>query len=128
MVSLKTVLASNAALRSTVSGQVSLWVGATSGIAYHTLLEYVKNSSRPKIYIVGRKDEVLSQILAELKKLNPEGTYLSLKAEVSLLKNVDKACEEVKSKEQSLDLLFICIGYLKLSRVGTCSPLASRSS
>ena len=119
MVSLKTVQASNAALRSTNSGQVTLFVGATSGIAFYTLTEYVRNSSRPKVYIVGRNEATLSKIIADLKKINSEGSFHSIECEISLLKNVDAACEELKSKEKSLDLLLMCPGYLKLSRQGS---------
>ena len=120
MVNLQSVQASNAALRSTISGQVALFVGATSGIAYHTLLEYAKNSSKPRVYIVGRNDTTLSKITAELKALNPEGTFLAIKSEISLLKNVDAACEELKSKEKRLDLLLMCPGYLKIKPI--CKP------
>ncbi len=119
MVSLKAVQASNAALRSTTSGQVSLFVGATSGIAFHTLTEYARNANRPKVYIVGRNEATLSKVIADLKKINPEGTFLPIKSEISLLKNVDAACDELKSKEKSLDLLLMCPGYLKLSRQGS---------
>ena len=119
MVKLGSVRASNAALHSTVSGQISLFVGATSGIAYHTLLEYARRSDRPKIYIVGRNEARLSEIIGELGKLNPNGQYVSIKTEISLLKNVDMACEEIKRKEKNLDLLVMCPGYIKLSPVGT---------
>ena len=118
MVNLKSVQDSNAALRFATSGQVALFVGATSGIAFHTMTEFVRNSDRPKIYIVGRNEATLSNIIADLEKLNPQGSYASIKAEVSLLKSVDAACEEFKKKEDRLDLLVMCPGYIKLSRVG----------
>ena len=121
MVNIKSVQASNAALRSTISGQVALFIGATSGIAYHTLLEYTKNSSKPKIYVVGRNDVTLGKIIAELQNLNPQGTFLTIKSEISLLKNVDAACEEMRSKEKSLDLLIMCPGYLKYKPICTYS-------
>jgi NADP-dependent 3-hydroxy acid dehydrogenase YdfG len=119
MVKLKDVQESNAALGSTSSGQVALFVGATSGIAFHTLTEFTRNSNRPKVYIVGRSDAKLSNIIAELERINPEGSYVPIRSEISLLKNVDAACEEYKRKEKCLDLLVMCPGYLKLSRKGT---------
>ena len=94
MVNLKSVQESIAALRSTISGQVSLFVGATSGIAFHTLTEYARNSNRPKVYIVGRSDAKLANIIRDLEKINPQGSYVPIKSEISLLKNVDAACEE----------------------------------
>lgn len=123
MVNLKSVQESNAALRSTVSGQVSLFVGATSGIAFHTLTEYARNSNRPKVYIVGRSDAKLAKIIRDLEKINPQGSYVPIKSEISLLKNVDAACEEFKRKEKSLDLLLMCPGYVKVSRIGTHFPV-----
>lgn len=128
MVSLKVVRQSNAALRSTVSGQVALFVGATSGIAFHTLMEYTRQSNQPKVYIVGRSDAKLSTIIADLKKINPQGSYLPIRSEVSLLKNVDTACAEYKKKEQKLDLLVMAPGYLKVSRQGTCFSLLLMTS
>lgn len=119
MVNLKLVRESNAALRSTVSGQVALFVGATSGIALATLTEYTRRSNRPKVYIVGRSDAKLSNIIGDLKQINPQGSYVPIKSEISLLKNVDTACEEYKRKEKSLDLLLMAPGYIKLSRQGT---------
>ena len=119
MVSLKDVQASNETLGSTSSGKVALFVGATSGIAFHTLIEYARHSDRPKVYIVGRNEATLSKIMADLKKINPDGTFLPIKFEISLLKNVDAACEELKSQEKSLDLLLMCPGYIKLTRQGS---------
>ena len=118
MVKLKSVKESNANLKSTVSGQVALFVGATSGIAGHTLTEYARYLDRPKVYIVGRNDAKLSNIIRDLEGINPGGSYVPIKSEISLLKNVDAACEELKRKEKSLDLLVMCPGYVKLSKVG----------
>ena len=118
MVSIKSVQESNASLSSTCSGQLALFVGATSGIALATLTEYARQSSRPKIYIVGRSDAKLSGIIKDLERINPQGSYVPIRSEISLLKNVDTACEEYKRKEDSLDLLVMAPGYLKLSRQG----------
>ncbi len=118
MVSLKSVQESNASLRSARTGQLALFVGATSGIALATLTEYARHSDRPKIYIVGRSNTKLSSIMQDLEKINPQGSYVAIMSEISLLKNVDMACEEYKRKENSLDLLVMAPGYLKLSRQG----------
>ncbi|KAL8833818.1 MAG: hypothetical protein Q9170_004078 [Blastenia crenularia] len=117
MVSLKAVQQSNASIRSSIPGQVALFVGATSGIAMHTLLEYARHSNKPKIYIVGRSEAKLSPLIKDLEKINPEGSYIPLQYSISLLKNVDAACEELRSKESRLDLMVMCPGYLKLSWV-----------
>ena len=118
MVSLKAVQQSNAELKSAAPGQVALFVGATSGIAMHTLLEYARYSNTPRVYIVGRGDAKLSPVIEECKKINAQGSFIPIKAEISLLKNVDSVCEELKSKEKKLDLLVMCPGYLRLVRIG----------
>ena len=119
MVNLTSVQESNATLRSTVSGQVALFVGATSGIALHTLTQYARHSNQPKVYIVGRSDTKLLNIIGDLESINPQGSYIPIRSEISLLENVDAACEQYKRKEKRLDLLLMCPGYLKLSRQGT---------
>lgn len=123
MVNLKSVRASNSTLRSTAPGQVSLFIGATSGIAGHTLTEYTRHSNRPKIYIVGRSHARLSTITQELQDINPPATLIPIVSEITLLKNVDTVCEEVARKETRLDLLLMCPGYLKLSRVDNADGL-----
>ena len=110
---------SNAKVRSTTSGQVALFIGATSGIALETLTRFVRLSYQPKTYIVGRNPEKLSRIIEDLKDINPKGTYIPIESKISLLKNVDAACEEFQKQEKSLDLLIMCPGYLKLSRQRT---------
>ena len=117
MVSLKLVQQSNATLRSTISGQVSLFVGATSGLGLATLNEYTRHSTRPKVYIVGRNPSKLANIVNELENINPQGIYIPIKSEYSLFKNVDTACEELKQREKSLDLLLMSPGYLKPGKV-----------
>lgn len=103
----------------TSPARVGLFVGATSGIAFDTLMEYTRQSNRPKVYIVGRNNAKLSSAIGDLKKINPQGSYLSIRSDVSLLRNVDAACAEYKGKEEKLDLLVMAPGYLKMSRQGT---------
>ena len=68
---------------------------------------------------MGRNPERLSEIIEKLKSINSEGTYIPIESQISLLKNVDAACEEFQRREKSLDLLIMCPGYLKLSRQRT---------
>lgn len=117
IVSLKLVQQSNAALRSTISSQVSLFIGATNGLALATLTKYTRHSMKPKVYIVGRNPSKLSSIISDLEEINPKGVSIPIKSEISLFKNVDTACEELKRVEKSLDLLLMCPGYLKPGRV-----------
>ncbi|MDI1485585.1 MAG: hypothetical protein OHK93_000723 [Ramalina farinacea] len=122
MVNLKLVQQSNAALKSAAPGQIALFIGATSGLGLTTLTEYARNANKPKVYIVGRDEGKLSKIIAELQKINPTATFIPIKSEIALFKNVDAACEELKSKESTLDLLVMSPGYLKTSKVRKLEP------
>ncbi|KAI9841549.1 MAG: hypothetical protein M1838_003514 [Thelocarpon superellum] len=123
MVSLKAVRESNAKLKATCAEQVALFVGATSGIARQALTEYARHSARPKIYVVGRNDAALAQLVEELAQINADGSYMPIKAEIALLKNVDGVCEQVKAKETQLHLLLMAPGYLKYKRVDNAEGL-----
>jgi hypothetical protein len=78
------------------------------------------------VYIVGRNPSKLSSIIKDLERINPQGTFIPIKLEISLLKNVDTACGELKEKEESLQLLLMFPGYIKTGRVPgmTFLPLA----
>ncbi|KAG4437156.1 hypothetical protein IFR05_007358 [Cadophora sp. M221] len=114
MVSIKDVRKSNAAFKSSeqASGLVAVFVGATSGIGMGFLKQFAKNAKAPKIYILGRSKSAATPLLNEIKTLNPEGTYELIETEISLIRNVDKACDEIKSKENKVDLVFVSPGYL----------------
>jgi NADP-dependent 3-hydroxy acid dehydrogenase YdfG len=87
-------------------------VGATSGIGMGTLKQFTKHAHSPKIYIVGRSKTAAAPLLDELAGSNPQATFVFLETEISLIKKVDEVCEEIKSKEEKLDILFMSPGYL----------------
>ena len=68
------------------------------------------------IYFVGRSQESADSISGELKALNSEGEYNFIKADVSLIHNVDKVCQDIKDKEGSINLLFLSPGAMHLHR------------
>lgn len=111
MVSIKDVRSSNSILKSQAP-RVAFFVGATSGIGLGTLKQFAKSTNNPKAYIVGRSKKAATPLLDELQKLSPEGTFIFIESEISLIKNVDAVSEEIKSKEKKLDLLFLSPGYL----------------
>ncbi|KAH7321556.1 hypothetical protein BKA65DRAFT_512452 [Rhexocercosporidium sp. MPI-PUGE-AT-0058] len=114
MVSIKDIRKSNVTFKSSeqASDLVAVFVGATSGIGMGSLRQFAKNTKAPKIYILCRSKGAATPLLNEIKKLNPEGTYELIETEISLIKNVDKACDEIKSKEKKVDLVFVSPGYL----------------
>jgi short-subunit dehydrogenase len=117
MVSIKEVRASNDSFKSSPKSTnlTAVFVGATSGIGYSTLRQLAIHVSSPKIYIVGRSLSRFTPQLEELKSLNPRATFEFIEAEVSLLKDVERVCEQLKSTETKLDLLFLSTGFLSLA-------------
>ncbi|TVY14452.1 Oxidoreductase andH [Lachnellula arida] len=91
MVHLEAVQASNRSIASIFGpGLIAVFVGGTSGIGETTL-----------------------KIKAECKALNSDGEYIFIKKDTSLLRNVDLVCDEIKSKEKSINLLFLTVGTLQ---------------
>ncbi|KKA18356.1 hypothetical protein T310_7704 [Rasamsonia emersonii CBS 393.64] len=109
MVSLQTVRAHNATLKELGPGLV---VGGTSGIGSSTAREFVRHTLAPRVYLVGRNETQASRIISELRALNPEGQISFVKSDVSLLRNVDAVCDEIKAKEEKVNLLVLSQGVL----------------
>ncbi|KAF5694558.1 hypothetical protein FGLOB1_14186 [Fusarium globosum] len=108
MVSLSQVQQTNASAASKLpAGLVAVFAGATAGIGETALKAFAKYTTQPKIYYIGRSQEVGDRLKIELKELNPEGEYVFIKKDMSLLKNVDEVCRDIKSKETVLNVLFL---------------------
>jgi len=119
MVSLSSVQTSNSLIATTLPPSlVAVFVGATSGIGEISLKKFAKYASKPKAYFIGRSEEAGDRIAAECKKLNPDGEYIFIKADVSLIKNVDKVCDNLKKKEKAINILFLSAGAVHLDRSG----------
>ena len=110
MVSLEVVRASNQSLKTAMPGITALFVGGTSGMGRSTLRHLAKSSESPTAYIIGRSETSAQPALAELREINPQGTFRFIEADVSLIRNVDKACDEIKKKETKLNVLFMTAG------------------
>ncbi|KAF3480657.1 uncharacterized protein GIQ15_06004 [Arthroderma uncinatum] len=115
MVSLATVRASNQGLKAAIPGLTALFVGGTTGIGQSTLRQLAIHAEKPKVYIIGRSESKASPFLEDLRKLNPQGSFNFIEQDVSLMRNVDSACEAIKSKEGKLNLLFMTPGGISLS-------------
>jgi NADP-dependent 3-hydroxy acid dehydrogenase YdfG len=113
MVSLSEVQSSNSRIASALpAGLVAVFVGATSGIGETTLKQFAKHARQPRVYFVGRSQEAGDCITAECKALNSEGEYVFVKADTSLIRTVDDVCRDIKTKEKSVNLLFLSTGTL----------------
>lgn len=113
MVSYSQVKASNANITSHLpAGLVTVFVGGTNGIGEYTLKQFAQYTKSPRVYFIGRSQEAGSRIATECKRLNPGGTFTFIKADASLIRNVDDVCKDIKAKEPVINLLFLSIGTL----------------
>lgn len=111
MVTLSEVHASNAQIATALPpGLVAVFVGGTNGIGEAALLEFARHARQPRVYFVGRSQEAGDRIAAECRDLNPDGEFIFIKADLSLMRNVDDVCQEIKSKEKAINLLFLSCG------------------
>lgn len=114
MVNLRTVLESNNRLSDAKGPQVALFVGATSGIGLGILKEFAQHAVNPRVYIVARNVETAAPLLEELRLINPDATFEIIERNVSLIKDAEKVAEFIESKESSLDLLCMSVGFFSL--------------
>ena len=113
MVTLEQMRASNARIpRCLPPGLVAVFVGGTSGIGESTMKQFAKHTVRPRIYYIGRCERAAKRIAGELHAINPTGTYHFIKADLSLLRNVDEVSRDIKERENSINLLFLTPGTL----------------
>ncbi|KAF8214084.1 hypothetical protein K438DRAFT_1706355 [Mycena galopus ATCC 62051] len=114
MVSLEIIESSNNHIKSTLkAGLVAVFVGATNGVGETTVKQFAKYAAQPRVYIVGRSQEAGDRVTTECRALNPESTFVFLKHETSLMRNVDEICNELVSKEEVVNLLFLSVGTLE---------------
>ncbi|KAF4960884.1 hypothetical protein FSARC_10349 [Fusarium sarcochroum] len=114
MVTYSEIQQANASAASALpAGLVAVFAGATAGIGETALKAFAKHTTRPKIYFIGRSQEAGDRLQNELKELNAEGSYVFIKKDMSLLKNVDEVCRDMKSKETAVNVLLLSQGTLK---------------
>ena len=119
MVTLSQVQSSNSLIGSTLPPNlVAVFVGATSGIGETTLKQFARHARQPRAYFVGRSQDAGDRVVAECRTLNPEGEYIFVKADVSLIRVVDEVCEEIKAKEKAINILFLSAGAAVFDRRG----------
>lgn len=124
MVLLSRVHASNAQARTDLpKGIVAVFAGSTAGIGALALKAFATHAPSPRIYFIGRSEEAGAQLKRELKALNADGEYVFVPADMSLLKNVDEVCRDIKSKEKVVNVLFVSQGTLRMG-VGEFAVIA----
>lgn len=115
MVAIKEVRSANATLKTKHESLTAVFTGSTSGIGLATIRSLAKQIPKPKAVIVGRSRTKFEPELQNLKDINPSGEYTFLEADVSLLKNIDAVCEQIKKQVSSIDLLVTAQGYISFA-------------
>ena len=92
----------------------SSWV-ALPELGFYTAREFARHTKSPHIYLIGRNETEASRIIPELESLNPTSQVSFIKSDVSLLKNVDEACKQIKEKETRVNLLFTTVGVMTMN-------------
>ena len=72
-----------------------------------------------------RNAEAGNRIISELNAIKPDGKYGFIQKDVSILKNVDEVCNEIKSNEDKFNLIFMTQGTLSLKGRNGTSPFGS---
>jgi len=114
MVSIQDIKSQLTGLKRYGSGLVAVFVGGTSGIGESTAREFVRYTIKPRVYLIGRSQEQADRITKECQELNPESQINFIQSDVAQLRNVDKACDEIKAKEDKINLLFLSAGILTM--------------
>lgn len=128
MVTLSRILASNASLSTSTlpSSPVAIFTGATSGIGASTVKAFARATGtgtagfKPRVYIVGRNERAAEEVVAYCTHHCPEGEWMFLKADLSLIKGVDQVCRTIKEREKRINILFLSAGEAKMDR--SCIP------
>lgn len=71
----------------------------------------MRYTTNPRIYLVGRNKAAATNLIKEFSEINKGATTEFIESDVALLKNVDKACEEIKAKESKINLLSLSAGF-----------------
>ncbi|KAK3291550.1 uncharacterized protein B0H64DRAFT_247735 [Chaetomium fimeti] len=113
MVAYSEILASNALINDATAPRVSVFMGGTSGIGKLTIRALVATGASVKIYLVGRKssEQRTFAFIRELRSMNPKAQIIWTEAEISLLAETKRVCDEIKQKERHVDLVFLTAGY-----------------
>jgi NAD(P)-dependent dehydrogenase (short-subunit alcohol dehydrogenase family) len=116
MVNLTQIRASNAQIDEASAPRVAIFVGGTSGIGKLTLGAIAKLGTNFKAYVVGRKESKAAfETFAEsLRLANTNADIVWIEGQVSLLFEVKRICDHIKTLESSIDLLFMTTGYAPL--------------
>lgn len=90
-----------------IDGKVIVLTGGSSGVGLEALKQIIVN--RVRIFLVVRNLEKTHKVLEQLNSINQAQVEL-IQADFSLLSDVRKAAQEIKSKTDRIDILINCAG------------------
>lgn len=122
---LQRFIETNKAIKNTqgVKNAVGVFVGGTSGIGEHTAYAFARYTEAPTIYIVGRNEEAGSRIVAKLQELNsnPEARFEYIKSDIGSIKEDDRLCSLISSKESKVNLVVTSAAYINMENYSETS-------
>jgi NAD(P)-dependent dehydrogenase (short-subunit alcohol dehydrogenase family) len=125
MVNLSSIKLSNGQVNESSYPRVAVFVGGTDGIGKLTLAGLAGLGLNFKAYVIGRKvsQEVFKSIIEELHLANPAASVIWIEGEVSLLAEVKRVCDHIRTLETEVNLLFMTPGFAPFAgRQSTLSP------
>lgn len=87
--------------------RVCVFIGATAGIGLTTLKKMAALLQTSTFYILGRSPSRVAAHLEQLKKDGPSNEYVYIKAQVSLIADIDAACKQITAEQTKVD--YICM-------------------
>ncbi|KAF3232027.1 hypothetical protein TWF191_004003 [Orbilia oligospora] len=119
MIPLATIKAANATLSTRLPSPICVFLGGTTGIGYFTLQKLVASTVSPKVYYIGRTPSNAEVVQKRLEEINPKGTYIFVQCDILVIKNINKACEEILQKEKEINLLWLSAGMFRIGHPDT---------
>ena len=130
MVQLSDIQAANASLPAYYPVKpMAVFNGATAGIGKATLEAFVRRTTDPKVYIIGRNKASRQEWLAKLQASNTKATIVFLEADIKLIKEAKRVAGIISKQEQRVDLLCMSAGFISFSgRRETAEGLAGSNA
>lgn len=111
MSTLAQVHASNAQIATSLPQSLTgVFIGGTSGIGEAALKEWVTHVKRARCYLVGRSQQSAKRIIVECEAINPDANIIFIAADLCLIKEADRVCDEIRKSENEINLLFMSAG------------------
>ncbi|KAK7697591.1 hypothetical protein SLS64_013410 [Diaporthe eres] len=92
------------------SGLVCVFAGATAGIGRATLERLATMLHSSTFYILGRNKERHASWLDQLRATSNNSKFFYVEAQLSLISDIDKACNQIIAAERKVDILCMSPG------------------